>query len=116
MWGLLDLPKLLKEITALLERRLEESDYKGWTGSIDLLGEKHRARLTFTEGKVNVESLEGNAPGLVLACDDDTLTRIVRGVETPFEAYLQLCLTIQPQVSEQITKLLEVIFPQCAIG
>ncbi len=116
MWGLLDLPKLLKEITALLERRLADSDYKGWTGSIDLLGDRHRARLTFTEGKVSIESPERAAPGLALTCDDDTLTRVIRGVETPFEAYLQLRLTIQPQVNEQITKLLETIFPSCALS
>ncbi len=116
MWGLLDLPKLLAEIASLLERRLEESDFKGWTGSIDLIGERHRARLMFTEGKVSLEDPRGDAPGLVLTCDDDALTRVVRGIETPFEAYLQLRLTIQPQINEQITKLLEALFPQCAVA
>jgi GNAT superfamily N-acetyltransferase/putative sterol carrier protein len=116
MWGLLDLPKLLREIAPLLERRLEESDFRGWTGVIDLLGEKHRARLVFTEGKIAVADPRGEARGLILTCDDDILTRIVRGIETPFEAYLQLRLTIQPQVNEQITKLLGVIFPSCAVS
>ncbi len=114
MWALLDLPKLLGEIAPLLERRLAESTLKGWTGCLDLVGGKHRARLAFTEGKLTVAAIEGSSPGLVLTCDDDTLTRVVSGVETPFEAYLQTRLTIAPQVNDQIVSLLEALFPAVA--
>jgi putative sterol carrier protein len=112
MWGLLNLPQLLAEIAPLLERRLADSDSKGWTGSVDLLGDRHRARIVFTEGKAAVEPVADVPATIVIACDDDTLTRVVSGVETPFEAYLQTRLTIEPHVHGEITGLLETLFPR----
>jgi putative sterol carrier protein len=116
MWALLDLPQLLREIAPLLERRVTDSDLKGWTGSIDLLGNRHRARLVFAEGKPIVAEAEGPPPGIIVACDDHTMARIVSGVETPFEAYLQTRLTLGPQVNERITGLLDTLFPNVASG
>jgi GNAT superfamily N-acetyltransferase/putative sterol carrier protein len=111
MWGLLSLPQFLGEITPLLERRLADSDLKGWTGSIDLRGEKHQARLTFSEGKASTADASGTPTGIAVACDDETLSRILCGAETPFEAYLQTRARITPWVGERTVHLLETLFP-----
>jgi len=46
---------------------------------------------------------------------DETITRIVGGIETPFEAYLQLHLQITPMLNDNVRGLLERLFPRLEV-
>ena len=43
---------------------------------------------------------------------DRTITKIVGAIETPFEAYLQLDLAIQPMLNDAARQMLEKLFPR----
>lgn len=109
MFALLDLPQFLEEITPLLERRLAKSD---WVGTIALCGKKHRAGLTIRRGRVSIQARPPARADITLAGSDAAITRIVAGVQTPFEPYLQLDLQITPALNERVLKLLETLFPR----
>ena len=51
-----------------------------------------------------------------LCGDHATLTRIVAGRQTPFEAYLQLELTIEPRMNDEVRGLVETVFPRVPMG
>jgi GNAT superfamily N-acetyltransferase len=106
------LAQFLGEIAPVIEKRLAASAFKDWRGSVDLLGERLRARVTVRRGKVKTGT-PGKAPAdIILRADDDTITRVALGRETPFEAYLQTRMTIEPRISDSITKLVETLFPK----
>jgi len=111
-----DLVRFLREITPVLEKRLAESDFKQWTGKIDLLASRLHGRITVDQGAVQISAPGARPADIVLNCDDDTATRLALGCETPGEAYLQARLTIEPRVSETITKLLETLFPRVPLA
>jgi len=109
MFAVLDLPQFLEEITPLLERRLAKSD---WVGTIALCGEKHRAGLTIRRGRVKIQPWPPADADITLAGSDAAITRIVAGVQTPVEPYLQLELQITPALNERVLELLETLFPR----
>jgi len=109
MFKLIDLPRFLEEITSLLERRMEKTD---WTGTIALRGEKHRATLAIRNGRVRVPRRLPARPDITLWGSDATITRIVAGIHTLYEPYLQLDLEITPALNQQVVQLLETLFPR----
>ena len=112
MMQIRNLRQFLQEIRPVLEKRLADSDAGDWQGTIDLIGERLKARLDVEAGKVRSVVPRGASRGLCLQGDDDTLTRIALGRETPFEAYLQTRLAIRPRVNEARTNLLRALFPK----
>lgn len=116
MMQIRDLIQFLRELTPALERRLRESEYKDWRGTIDVLGDKHKARLKISRSAVKAGPVTGRAADIVLAGDDDTITRIALGRETPFGAYLQTRLRLEPRVNEGLTELIETVFAKVLLG
>ncbi|HCU38497.1 MAG TPA: hypothetical protein DGT21_24680 [Armatimonadetes bacterium] len=106
------LVQCLGEIAPAIEHRLAGSKFQGWEGSIDLLGGRLQGRVNVAGGRVSASRIGSRPADIVLQCDDDTLTRVVLGRETPFEAYLQTRLVIAPRVSSRVVELLETVFPK----
>ena len=113
MFKIINLPMLLGELSPLLSKRLNESNtYKGWQGTIGIKGyPEHQASLTIRDGEIRVSAEVSESTGIHLSTDDDTLTRFILGVVTPYEAYLQNQLHIAPTVNSSVTHLLETLFP-----
>ncbi len=113
MFKIVNLPMLLGELSPLLLKRLNESDdYKGWQGTISIKGSEHRASLTIKDGEIRVSEEVAEDTGICLSTDDDTITRFILGVITPYQAYLQDQLHIAPTVNSSVTRLLGTLFPK----
>ena len=111
MFKLVNLPMLLDELSPLLLKRLNESDtYKDWQGTISIKGSEHRASLTIKDGEIRVSEEVSERTGICLSTDDDTITRFILGVVTPYEAYIQNQLHIAPTVNSSVTRLLGTLF------
>ena len=112
MFKIVNLPMLLSELSPLLLKRLNESDdYKGWQGTISIKGSEHRASLTIKDGEIRVSEEVSEGSGICLSTDDDTITRFVLGVTTPYRAHLQNQLHIAPTVNSSVAHLLGTLFP-----
>ena len=112
MFKILNLPMLLGELSPLLSKRLNESDdYKGWQGTIGIKGSEHRASLTIKNDEIQVSEEVSEGVGICLSTDDDTITRFILGVISPYAAYLQNQLHITPTVNESVISLLGTLFP-----
>ena len=112
MFKIVNLPMLLGELAPLLLKRLNESDgYKGWQGTIGIKGSEHRASLTIKDGEICVSEEVSENTGICLSTDDDTLTRFILGVTTPYRAHQQNQLHIAPTVNSSVAGLLGTLFP-----
>lgn len=112
MFKIINLPMLLRELTPLLTKRLNESEaYKYWQGTIAIIGRQHQASLIIKESVIQISEEVSENAGISLSTDDDTVTRFILGVITPFEAYLQNQLDIVPTVNSLVTGLLDTLFP-----
>ncbi|MFW5868866.1 MAG: hypothetical protein ACOCX2_13670, partial [Armatimonadota bacterium] len=113
MFGIRDLTQLFGEIRPLFERRVRETPFEDWRGRVILLGERLGSGLSFEAGEVRViGDPEPRPADIVLRTTDERITRIVTGRETPLEGYLQREMTVEPQVSPPVMKLLETLFPR----
>ena len=113
MFKIVNLPMLLGELSPLLSKRLNENDdYKGWRGTISIKGSDHRARLIIRDGEIRVSQEVSEGTGIQLSTDDDTITRFILGVVTPYGAYLQDQLHIAPTVNSSVIGLLGTLFPK----
>ena len=113
MFKIINLPMLLGELSPLLSKRLTENDaYKGWQGTIGIKGSEHQASLIIRDGEIHISAEVSEDTGICLSTDDDTITRFVLGVITPYEAYLQNQLHIAPTVNDWVTRLLGTLFPK----
>ena len=113
MFKIVNLPMLLRELSPLLLKRLNDSDdYKGWQGTIGIKGSEHRASLTIRDGEIHVSEEVSDGVGICLSTDDDTITRFILGVVTPYAAYLQNQLHIAPTVNDSVIGLLAALFPK----
>ena len=114
MFKIVNLPMLLGELAPLFSKRLNESKaYKGWQGTIGIKGSEHRASLIINNGEIRVSEKVSEDVGICLSTDDDTITRFIVGVVTPYGAYLQDQLHIAPIVNRSVIGLLETLFPRC---
>jgi len=103
---------LLGELSPLLLKRLSENDdYKGWQGTISIKGSEHRGSLIIKDGEIRVSEEVSEGTGICFSTDDDTITRFILGVTTPYRAYLQNQLHIAPTVNASVTHLLTTLFP-----
>ena len=113
MFKIVNLPMLLRELSPLLLKRLNESDtYKGWEGTIGIKGTEHQASLSIRDGEIRVSAEVSEGTGICLSTDDDTITRFILGVTTPYRAHLQDQLHIAPTVNSSVTRLLGTLFPK----
>ena len=113
MFKIVNLPMLLSELSPLLLKRLNKSDdYKGWQGTISIKGSEHRASLIIRDGEIRVSEEVSEGTGIQLSTNDDTITRFILGVITPYAAYLQNQLHITPTVNSSVARLLETLFPK----
>ena len=113
MFKIVNLPMLLRELSPLLLKRLNKSDnYKGWQGTIGIKGSEHRASLTIKNGEIRVSTEVSEETGICLSTDDDTITRFILGVTTPYRAHLQNHLHIAPTVNSSVAGLLGTLFPK----
>ncbi|MYH83164.1 hypothetical protein F4141_20985 [Candidatus Poribacteria bacterium] len=113
MFKIVNLPMLLDELSPLLLKRLNESDdYKGWQGTISIKGSEHQASLTIKDSEIRVSEEVSEATGICLSTDDDTITRFILGVTTPYRAYLQNQLRITPTANSSVARLLGTLFPK----
>lgn len=111
MFKIVNLPMLLEELSPLLSKRLNESDdYKGWQGTIGIKGSEHWASLTIKNGEIQVSEEVSEGVGICLSTDDDTITRFILGVVSPYAAYLQNQLHIAPTVNSSVIGLLGTLF------
>jgi putative sterol carrier protein len=112
MFKIINLPMLLDEISPLLSKRLKDSDYKDWHGRIGIAGHQHKASLTVENGVVSISEEGFDDADILISADDDIITKIIVGRITPFDAYLQTDLSVQPAVNDGITGLLDTVFPR----
>ena len=113
MFKTINLPMLLGELSPLLSKRLNDSDiYKDWQGTIGIKGSEHRTSLIIRDGEIHVSAEVPDGVGICLSTDDDTITRLILGVVTPYEAYLQNQLHMAPTVNDSIIGLLAALFPK----
>ena len=113
MFKIVNLPMLLGELSPLLLKRLNESDdYKGWQGTISIKGSEHRASLIIKDSEIRVSEEVTEDTGICLSTDDDTITRFILGVATPYGAHLQNQLHIAPTVNSSVARLLGTLFPK----
>ena len=113
MFKIVNLPMLLRELSPLLSKRLNESErYKDWQGTIGIKGAEHRASLTIKDGEIRVSEEVSEGTGICLSTDDDTITRFILGIVTPYAAHLQNQLHIAPTVNSSVTRLLGTLFPK----
>ena len=73
---------------------------------------EHRASLTIRNGEIRVSEEVSESTGICLSTDDDTITRFILGVDTPYRAHLQNQLHIAPTVNDSVTHLLATLFPK----
>ena len=113
MFKIVNLPMLLGELSPLLSKRLNKSDaYKDWQGTISIKGSEHQASLTIRDDEIHISEEVSEDTGICLSTDDDTITRFVLGVISPYAAYLQNQLHIAPTVNSSIMGLLGTLFPK----
>ena len=113
MFKIVNLPMLLGELSPLLSKRLNKSDaYKDWQGTISIKGSEHQASLIIKDGEVHVSEEVSEDTGIHLSTDDDTITRFILGVISPYAAYSQNQLHIAPIVNSSIMGLLGTLFPK----
>ena len=113
MFKIVNLPMLLGELSPLLSKRLNESDaYKDWQGTISIKGSEYQASLTIKDGEIYVSEEVSEDTGIHLSIDDDTITRFVLGVISPYAAYSQNQLHIAPIANSSIMGLLGTLFPK----
>ena len=113
MFKITNLPMLLGELVPLLSKRLNASEsYKGWQGTISIKGSEHRASLAIKDGEIRVSAEVSEGTGICLSTDDDTITRFILGVTTPYRAHLQNQLHITPTANSSVARLLGTLFPK----
>ena len=109
------LDQYLDEISGTLELRLaRDKRFAGWTGSIRLDGGRLKASIDVRDGKVSVAAKRPIGPNITVRGDEFSIQRIVLGVATPFEEYLQLQVAVSSCLGAGARDLLETMFP-CVI-
>ena len=112
MFRIINLPMLLEELTPLLSKRLNESEaHKNWQGTIGIKSSEHQASLIISDRNIRVSAEVSEETAIHITTDDDTLTRFIWGVLTPYEAFLQNQLHVAPSVNWSVAGLLETLFP-----
>ena len=112
MFKIINLPMFLEEITSLLTKQLKNSNYKDWQGKIGIIGDQHKATVIIENGEIGLAEEILSDANITLSADDATITGVVIGKLSPYEAYLQQEMKIKPIVNNDITGLLKTLFPK----
>lgn len=105
MLHIIDLPKLLHQLSTLFQNRLVKSS---WVGALKLTTPDHLAVLKI-EDSVTVTA--DTKADIEIQTDTSTLCRLLAGALHPRDAYLENLLTVTPRYTEQIDTLLTDLFP-----
>jgi len=118
MAALVSLASALKELAPTLTRRLRESDFGTWAGSIVFSLGEEQAALQVDRGKVRLADAALAQPALTVRTEQGTLCRMLMGALRAEEAYQQDWLSLRPiEISvdgemRQALELLNVLFPE----
>jgi ribosomal protein S18 acetylase RimI-like enzyme/putative sterol carrier protein len=112
MFKIINLPMFLEEITPLLTKRLKNSNYKDWQGKIGIIGNQHKATVIIENGEISLAEEILSDANITFSADDATITGIVIGKLSPYEAYLQQEMKIKPILNNDIAGLLKTLFPK----
>lgn len=107
MVSILDLPRLLDALTPLFDRRLKGDP--PWRGVIRVQTPLQEGFLRVDEG-VRVE--EKGTPDAEVLAPQEVLVRVLAGVLTPWEAYLEGLLSVRPGMTPEMRALLTALFPE----
>jgi len=113
MLNILRFPALLKELTSLLESRVEASNLE-WQGTVTLESPSQAATLVIDGGvSVSEGQDEGSVRGssIKVEASREALTRMVSGVLPVWEAYVQGMLNVKPPLDRESLEVLETLFP-----
>ncbi|MFT5367609.1 MAG: putative acetyltransferase [Candidatus Latescibacterota bacterium] len=105
MLHIIDLPKLLHQLSALFQNRLAKSS---WTGALKFTTPDHHAVLHIDD-PITVST--DNTADIEIQTDTSTLCRLLAGALHPRDAYLENLLSVAPHYTEQIDTLLADLFP-----
>ena len=105
MLHIIDLPKLLHQLSPLLQNRLVNAP---WTGALKLKTLEHQAVLHIGN---QLTATANKAADAELQTDTSTLCRLLSGALHPRDAYLENLLSVKPYYTEQIDSLLAYLFP-----
>ena len=98
---------LLATSTSRFERDVREP-----ISELGINGSEHQASLLIRDGEIHVSAEVSEDTGICLSTDDDTITRFILGVITPYAAYSQNQLHITPTVNSSVQGLLGTLFPK----
>lgn len=107
MLSILDLPKLLSALVPLLDRRLGGNS--PWRGVMRIKTPVQEGFIRVDE-RVSVE--ERGRPDAEVLMPQEVLARVLSGVLTPWEAYLEGLLTTEPEMTAEMRSLLTTLFPE----
>jgi len=114
MAAIIDLAKFLREIEAELTRRLAESRFREWEGSIRLSSGEMKAGLRLRGGKARATAVRGR-PRLSVTVHPEALPRLMLGQLAVGEAYLQDWLSIGAAHRAEALAVLDVLFPRAPL-
>jgi hypothetical protein len=118
MAALVSLASALKELASTLGKRLRESDFASWAGSIVFDVSDEQAAVQIDRGKVRLLAGATTKPTVTVRTEQGTLCRMLMGALRAEEAYQQDWLSLRPieirvdGKMRQALELLDVLFPQ----
>jgi GNAT superfamily N-acetyltransferase len=107
MVSVLDLPGLLDALCPLLSRRLAGAS--PWRGVIRVETPTQEGFLRIGEG---ASAEERGRPDVEVLAPQEVLVRMLAGVLTPWEAYLEGLLSVAPGMTPEVRSFLTALFPE----
>jgi len=118
MARVVSLRALLGELASALSRRLRESDFRQWSGTILLQVDEEQAGLKVARGTVTLLARPPAKPSITVRTDQGTLCRLAMGALRVEETYQQDWLPARPIAvtvggePRRALELLDVLFPE----
>lgn len=107
MVSILDLPGLFDALCPLLSRRLAGAP--SWRGVVRVKTPLQEGFLRIGEG---VSAEERGRPDAEVLAPQEVLVRMLAGVLTPWEAYLEGLLSVRPGMTPEMRSFLTALFPE----
>lgn len=102
--NILRLDALLRELEPSFVHRARASDLPGWTGTLEIKTEEDHGAAEIGE--------EPDRCLLVLSTSEPTLTHVLCGRMSGWEAYLRGLLSVSPSMDAQVVALLQILLPK----
>jgi hypothetical protein len=112
MARVLDLGACLTEILSELRRRLEESAFRRWSGTIRIAAQGQSCLLRLSHGGIETHEGEaGDEADISATSDGETLSLLLLGRASLGELYTQDALAVTAADRDEALRLLAVLFP-----